>query len=156
MQTRWLAASVVILGVATGCALRPMYRDVVGVSKATPGAASEVSIRVVEEKSGEPVPGATLRIGENPRTRVVRTTDARGMTTLPINTALVAENSLVVVTLPPGFGRYRIERLEQMESTVEPPPAPPVDEVPDAGTSEPVMDESADAGTSEEAADAGM
>jgi hypothetical protein len=157
----------VFLFIATGCVLRPQYRDVVGVSKPVPGAASEVQVRVVEERSGQPIPGATLAVGDNPRTRVVRTTDAGGMTTLPVNTALFGENGMVVVTLPPGFGRYRIERMETPETIAPPtepaPAAPPVEEVVDAGV-EPVpgevdagsVESTIDAGTTVEASDAGM
>ena len=117
----------------TGCSLRPRYSEFVGKETVGP-----VKLQVVEKKSGLPVAGAAIEVGEQ-RVKVSMKTDADGFFTLPVDKKLMDENALIVVTVPPGVGRTRIS-VASSEPMVAPHPMPAPESAPavglgDAGTS---------------------
>lgn len=98
---------------ATGCALRPRYGDFFTKESAAP-----VKVLLVEKKSGTPVAGAAIEIGE--RNKVVVKTEADGTATLPLEKRFLDENALLVVNAPAGVGL-----TEMSVAPVAPPVAQP-------------------------------
>jgi hypothetical protein len=98
---------------ATGCALRPRYGDFVTKETTAP-----VKVLLVEKKSGTPVAGAAIELGE--RSKVVVKTEADGTATLPLEKRFLDDNALLVVNAPAGVGL-----TEMSVAPVAPPVAQP-------------------------------
>lgn len=93
-----VASSFLLLA---GCALRPRYADF--VSPATPG--DTVTLRLTEKDSGKPLAGVAVEVGEL-KSRVRVTTGADGTFSLPVDPRLLADNPVILVTLPRGVSGY--------------------------------------------------
>ncbi|MBS1151507.1 MAG: hypothetical protein H6Q89_3205 [Myxococcaceae bacterium] len=116
-----------------GCALRPRYTQFVGVESPAP-----VKLQLVEKKTGMPVAGAVIEVGEA-RGRLSFRTDAEGCFVLPVDKRLIFEDALIVVNPPPGVGRTEVlvVPVGPPEPVVMPPPVPlaaPAIEAADAGS----------------------
>jgi hypothetical protein len=98
MRTLALFVAAMVL---VGCALRPRYAEFVSKETTAP-----VKLQVVEKRSGAPVPGASIEVGEF-RGRVSVKTDADGYFLLPVDKKLLDENSLIVITAP-GYGQTTV------------------------------------------------
>lgn len=120
MRAAFLLA-VAALAIA-GCALRPRYADF--ISKETP---APVKLQLIEKKTGAPIPNAAVEVGEL-RGRVNVKTDADGYFVLPIDKQLLADNALIVVSTPPGFGRTQV--VVAPEAPVSLPVPAPMQSVP--------------------------
>lgn len=125
---RALALAVAILAL-TGCPLRPRYAEFIGKESTQP-----MKLQVVEKKSGTPVAGATVEVGEAQRGKVSLRTDAEGFFLLPVDKRLLDDNALLVVSAPAGIGRTLVMGAQ---TVVAQPEAAPVDatEAADAGVS---------------------
>lgn len=110
-QKLCVMASVVVLSLS-GCMLRPRYSELVGIDASKQPTAEVVELRILEEDSGRPIPGAVVHAGERAASRVAVMTDEEGRVKMPVTRELLAENPLVVVALPKGFGSYRVEVVE--------------------------------------------
>lgn len=134
-----LALSVLLVVVAAGCSLRPRYNDyhlMVDVLK-------EARFVVVNPDNNTPIAGAKIELGEG-KSKVTTTSDAMGGFLLPVDKRYVADNPMLVVTLPQGVEKYEV-RLAPPPAP-ELPPASVAEEAPVEATPVPVMD-TADAGT---------
>ena len=84
-----------------GCALRPLYRDLVPAG----GGAKEVKLQLVDKSgAGRPIVGAKVELGEG-KNRVSTTSGADGTFTVP---GTLTDNAVFVVTLPAGVEDYRL------------------------------------------------
>ena len=109
--------------VLSACALRPRYSEF--VSKDTRG--SEVQLRLLERKTGKPVAGAVVEVGEY-RARITTKTDAEGVFALPIDRRYLDENSIIVVNPPAGVGATAVEaKPASVEPLAPVPVAAPVE-----------------------------
>ncbi len=98
---RFLALCIAACALA-GCALRPRYAQFV-----TPETTGPVRLQVLDKKSGAPISGATIEVGES-RGRFSAKTNAEGVFTLPVDKKLMDENALIVISAPAGFGRTEL------------------------------------------------
>jgi hypothetical protein len=128
---RTLAVFVAALALS-GCSLRPRYAEFIGKETTAP-----VKLQVIEKKSGLPVAGASVEVGES-RGKVSVKTDPEGFFTLPVDKKLMDDNALIVVTVPTGIGRVKVVAAAAGTEPVvmQPPVAPAI-----------VPAESADAGS---------
>ena len=117
MRTTTLICATLALA---GCALRPRYTEL--VDKDTPGPA--VQVQLVEVESGQPVPGATVELGEY-RNKRTFTTDAQGMFTLPVEKKYLDDNSILVINSPAAAGRTRVV-VKPAQTEPAPLPGAPV------------------------------
>jgi hypothetical protein len=107
-----LKTTVVLLTMgASGCALRPVYRDLVPTS---PAQAGSVTWQVVEKNTERPVALATVESGEG-KSRFTAVSDSAGLIEIPVDKKRFDENAIVVLVPPPQTGRC----------TFRVPPAPP-------------------------------
>jgi hypothetical protein len=123
-----LCFAVLSLGLLSACALRPYYRQVLPpeVAGLKPQAAQgqpDVTLRVVEQGTGRPLPGARVLLGTS-RGTVNVTSDAEGLIRLPVRPELLAENPLVEVILPPGARGYALELMAPAAEESTPQPTP--------------------------------
>jgi hypothetical protein len=118
-----LCVALLCLGVLSACALRPYYRQVLppDVVRNKGAGVEQVTLRVVEQDSGQPIPGARVLLTTG-RARINAASDANGLLRLPVSSELLAENPLVEVVLPKGVARYAFQPV-QPESAAEQPPA---------------------------------
>ncbi len=107
-------------GLLPACALRPYYREVLPpeLAQAKTAAESEVTMRVVEGRTGQPLPGVRVFAGAG-RARFNVTSDAQGLIRIPVNSGLLSENPLVEVVPPKGAAGYRLELVQEEEEEAE-------------------------------------
>ncbi len=97
-----VAASLLVL--ASGCALRPRYTEIV------PKDAQEgqtVSFVLVDKATGKPIPEVSLVMGEG-RERVRAKTDAQGVFSLPVRRGWRSTDPVLEVNLPAGVRAYEV------------------------------------------------
>ena len=125
---RPMMSLVVLLacGLLSACTLRPYYREVLPpeVAQAKTATTSEVTLRVVDSRTGQPLPGVRVFAGAS-RARFNVTSDAQGLIRVPVNPALMSENPLVEVVPPKGVEGYRLEPVQEDE---DPAPVQPTEE----------------------------
>ncbi|WP_257450864.1 carboxypeptidase-like regulatory domain-containing protein [Archangium lipolyticum] len=114
--------SLLSLGLLSACTLRPYYRQVVppDVARLNPQQAQgmkDVTMRVVDPSTGQPIPRARVLL-ESTRGRITVTSDADGLVQLPVTPHLLADNPLVEVVLPKGVRSYSFQLVN-----MEPEPA---------------------------------
>jgi hypothetical protein len=117
-----LSATLALTLLSAACGLRPRYRDVVvpaGSEQVKPQEGQPVVLRVVDSRTGEPLPGVRV-LAQGSRSRLSATTDAQGQLTVAVSTSLLQENPLVEVVLPKGVGGYRFEPVTE-PARQEPP-----------------------------------
>ncbi len=114
----------------SACTLRPFYRQVLppDVVREKGAGVEQVTLRVVQPGSGQPIPGARVLLTTG-RTRVNATSDENGLVQLPVSQDLLAENPLVEVVLPKGLEDYALQPVKQESApapqpTIEPAPQP--------------------------------
>jgi hypothetical protein len=113
-----LFVCLVAVCLAGGCALRPRYSDLI-----SPTSTQETVLQVTD-RSGAPLKGVRVEIGES-KNRVVATTRDDGTFTLPYDKKLQADDALFVVSVPQGVDGYVLKLAPP-----PPPPAPAVDGAP--------------------------
>jgi type IV pilus biogenesis protein CpaD/CtpE len=106
-----LLLTAVLLGSVAGCALRPRYSDFISTKTVGPETAL-----LLTTPTGQPLAKVRVEMSES-RSRYTATTGADGTFELPVDQKYLAENPVLVVTLPTGHTGYRL--------TLAPPPAPP-------------------------------
>jgi hypothetical protein len=125
---RLMKSLIVLLACALlpACALRPYYREVLPpeLAQAKTATESEVTLRVVDSRTGQPLPGVRVFAGSG-RARFSVTSDAQGLIRVPVNSALMSENPLVEVVPPKGVEGYRLEPVQEEEAET---PAQPTEE----------------------------
>ncbi len=124
---RPMKSLVVLLACALlpACALRPYYLEVLPpeVAQAKTATESEVTLRVVDARTGQPLQGVRVFAGSG-RARFNLTSDAQGLIRLPVNPTLMSENPLVEVVPPKGVEGYRLEPVQEEDAA----PAQPTEE----------------------------
>jgi hypothetical protein len=106
-----LSATLALTLLSTACTLRPRYRDVVvppGSGQAQAQDGQTVVLRVVDTRTGEPLPGVRV-LAQGGRSRLSATSDAQGQFSVAVSSALLQENPLVEVVVPKGVEGYRFE-----------------------------------------------
>ncbi len=98
-----------------GCALRPRYADF--VSSKTQG--QVVTLVLTSAATGKPIPNARVEVSEL-RNRIVVTTAADGTFTLPVDRKYLDENPVVVVSLPGGLQKYKLNLAPEAPELPEP------------------------------------
>ncbi len=112
MRAARVVVSVVLLvGLASSCALRPRYRDF--VTAKTDAKAVQL---LVTNGAGAPLPNVKVELSEL-KNRVAMTSAADGTFSLPVEKKYLDENPVLVLLLPPGTSAYAL--------TLAPPPLPP-------------------------------
>ena len=101
---RRLFATVLVLGLSTGCALRPRYRDF--VSETTPGPTAKLVLR--QKGSDTTLGNVKLEMSEW-KNKVYMTTAADGTFAMPVEKKYLDENPVLVVMLPAGVPGYQID-----------------------------------------------
>lgn len=122
-----LCLALVSLGLLSACALRPYYRqvlppDLAGMKPQAVQGKQEVMLRVVEQGTELPVPGARIFLSTS-RSRVSLVSDGEGLVRMPVTPELLAENPLVEVVLPPGVRGYALQAVKP-ESESQPASEP--------------------------------
>lgn len=114
------------LCVVSGCTLRPYYRQVLppDVVRDKGVGVEQVTLRVVEPRSGRPIPGARVLLTTG-RARVNATSDANGLLQLPVSQELLAENPLMEVVLPKGTEDYALQPVKQESQPAQQPAGEP-------------------------------
>lgn len=112
MRAARVVVSVVLLvGLASSCALRPRYRDFVTAKTD----AKSVQL-LVTNGAGAPLPNVKVELSEL-KNRVAMTSAADGTFALPVEKKYLDENPVLVLLLPQGTSSYAL--------TIAPPPLPP-------------------------------
>jgi hypothetical protein len=111
-----LCLALLSLGLLSACALRPYYRQVLPYDQSVMKpqdvqGKQEVMLRVVEQGTELPVPGARILLTTN-RGRVSLVSDGEGLVRMPVTSELLAENPLVEVVLPPGVRGYAFQAVK--------------------------------------------
>ncbi|QRN98425.1 carboxypeptidase regulatory-like domain-containing protein [Archangium violaceum] len=124
-----LRLSLLSLGVLSACTLRPYYRQVVppDVARLKPQQAQgmkDVTMRVVDPSTGQPIPGARVLL-DSSRGRVIATSDANGLIQLPVAPHLLADNPLVEVSLPKGVRSYSLQVVNPEPEPAQQPATEP-------------------------------
>jgi hypothetical protein len=96
-------ALLVVLGLASGCALRPRYKELVPAT----ATGTQLKLQLVDDATGAPLPNVKLELGEG-KFRTQATTDAEGLFSLPVDKGYAAENAVLVVTLPREVAAYKV------------------------------------------------
>lgn len=112
--------------VTQSCALRPRFNDL--VPKEQP--LKVLRLRVVNAETGQPVPGASVEMGEA-KFRSAGVTDANGEVSLPVHKKNRDDNSVIVVTMAAGMPRYELMPLDVAPPSAGQPPA--IEEIPGSG-----------------------
>ncbi|MDP3234967.1 MAG: hypothetical protein Q8S33_22745 [Myxococcales bacterium] len=113
MRAARVVVSVVLLvGLASSCALRPRYRDFVTAKTD----AKSVQL-LVTNGAGAPMPNVKVELSEL-KNRVAMTSAADGTFALPVEKKYLDENPVLVLLLPQGTSAYSL--------TLAPPPLPPM------------------------------
>jgi hypothetical protein len=111
-----VASSLLLLA---GCALRPRYADF--VSSTTTG--DQVTFVLLDKDTSRPLPGVAVEVGEL-KGRVRVTTAADGTFQLPVSTALLKDNPVIVVAVPRGVRGYTLTLRPKAEPDAAPVEAP--------------------------------
>lgn len=104
--------AVIVCLSATACALRPVYRDVVGWETGP-----EVTRQLVDAQTRKPLAGVQIEMGEY-KNKWVGTTQADGTFKLPVQAKY--SNEMLVIAIPRGVDSVAIVTPQL------PPPPPPV------------------------------
>ncbi len=122
--------TVLVLGLSTGCALRPRYRDF--VSETTPGPTAKLVLH--QKDSPTAIGNVKLEMSEW-KNKVSVTTAADGSFALPVEKKYLDENPVLVVTLPAGVEGYQIDAAPALAVAPVPTSLPAVPVKADAPTS---------------------
>ena len=108
----------VCLGLVSGCALRPRFRDFTELPLA-----GDLKMRVVDPSTGAPMREVGIELGEA-KDKQVQLSAEDGSFVLPAKRRYFDDNVIVVVNLPKGVTDYRLEPMPP-EGAPTPPPLPP-------------------------------
>lgn len=118
MRLLLLCTAMVSL-LASGCALRPRYRDFVSAKTES----KQLQLQLTDG-DGVPLPNAKVEFSEF-KNRVQLSTAADGTFTVPVEKKYLDENPVFVVQVPPGVTSYRVAVWTPPPLVLPPPASPP-------------------------------
>lgn len=125
MRSSSFAVAAVIAVSSSGCALRPLYRDLV---QSAPADAKSATFMLLDATTQAPLPGVKLELSEG-KNRVQQTTAADGTFSLPLEKKYRDENPFLVVAIPAGVSGVVVQLVTPAAPTPA-PAAPPAEAVP--------------------------
>lgn len=123
-----LFAFVVVVVAASGCALRPLYKDLVAQA---PADAKSLELVLQDASTHQPLPGVKLELSEG-KSRLQLTTGPDGRFTLPVDKKYRDENPLLVVAMPAGVLATEVVAAPLPSPAPSPVPVPPAAPAPAA------------------------